>query len=139
MGTFRYPIKIGRLDDSAFETVEALADTGATYTWIPRPVLERLGIPTADPRELQLADGSVIERDIGFALATVEGRTVPTVCVFGDPDSLVLLGDDSQHGESMKIEDLTSNPQRHIMPTDVSHWHVMRKPYNRSSTDQRLA
>jgi predicted aspartyl protease len=61
MGTFRYPIKIGRLDGSAFETVEALADTGATYTWIPRPVLERLGIPAADRRELQLADGSVIE------------------------------------------------------------------------------
>ncbi len=32
MGTFRYAIKIGRLDGTRFEPVEALVDTGATCT-----------------------------------------------------------------------------------------------------------
>ena len=42
MGTFYHPIRLGRLDGSAFETVEALVDTGATWTWIPRPILDWL-------------------------------------------------------------------------------------------------
>jgi predicted aspartyl protease len=92
MGTFRYPIKIGRLDGSAFETVEALVDTGATYTWIPRPMLERLGIAPTARRRLQMANGQVIEREAGLVLVAVDGETVATMCIFGDPDSLPLLG-----------------------------------------------
>lgn len=44
MGTFLYPVRVSRLDGEAAETVEALVDTGATWTWIARPLLERLGI-----------------------------------------------------------------------------------------------
>jgi len=42
MGTFRYTIQVGPLDGSRMETLEALVDTGATYTRIPRPIRERL-------------------------------------------------------------------------------------------------
>lgn len=92
LGTFRYPIRVGRFDGTAFETVEALVDTGATWTWIPRPILDRLGIPVADHRELQLANGQIVERESGWALVTAEGVTVPTICIFGDPNSIPLLG-----------------------------------------------
>ncbi len=92
MGTFRYPIRIGRLDGSAFEQVDALVDTGATYTWIPRATLDRLGISPTDRRQLQLADGSLIEREIGLALTTVDDRTVATICIFGDEGTRPLLG-----------------------------------------------
>lgn len=92
MGTFRYTIQVGRLDGSRVETLEALVDTGATYTWIPRPILERLGLPVTSRRRLQLADGQIIERDSGLALVTIDRETVATTCIFGDPDSLALLG-----------------------------------------------
>ncbi|MGH2373349.1 MAG: retroviral-like aspartic protease family protein [bacterium] len=92
MGTFYYPIRVGRLDGSAFETIEALVDTGATWTWIPRPLLDRLDIPVADRRELQMANGQIAERESGWALITADGVTVPSICIFGDPDSIPLLG-----------------------------------------------
>lgn len=47
MGTFRYTIRIPRLDGSAFETVTASVDTGGTYTRVPRPVLTVLRIREA--------------------------------------------------------------------------------------------
>ncbi len=92
MGTFAYPLEIGPLDGSRSETIEALIDTGATYTWIPRPVLERLGIAATDRRRLRLANGQIIEREIGFALVKVESVTVTTICVFADPETTPLLG-----------------------------------------------
>jgi clan AA aspartic protease len=92
MGTFRYTIRIGRLDGSVFETVEALVDTGATYTWVPRPILERVGVTPTTRRRLQTATGQIIERDAGPVLVTVDGDTVATTCIFGDADSMPLLG-----------------------------------------------
>ncbi len=92
MGTFRYSIQIGRLEGTDVVTVQVVVDTGATYTWIPRPILERLGITPTGRRRLQLANGQVIERDAGTVLATVDGITVATPCIFGDPDTLPLLG-----------------------------------------------
>jgi predicted aspartyl protease len=92
MGTFRYPIRVGRLDGTSSEAIEALVDTGATWTWIPRPVLDRLAIPATDRRRLQMANGQIVERESGWVLITAEGVTVPTVCIFGDPDSIPLLG-----------------------------------------------
>jgi predicted aspartyl protease len=90
--TFRYPVRVGRLDGTASEIIEALVDTGATYTWIPRPVLDRLAIPATDRRRLQMANGQIVERESGWVLLTADGVTVPTICIFGDPDSIPLLG-----------------------------------------------
>lgn len=92
MGAFRYPVRIGRLDGTASEAIEALVDTGATYTWVPRPTLERLGVTPSTRRRLQLANGQIIERDAGLALITVDGETVASTCIFGDPDLVPLLG-----------------------------------------------
>ena len=44
MGVFRVPIEIGAPSGSEFETVDAVVDTGATYTMLPGSVLTRLGI-----------------------------------------------------------------------------------------------
>ena len=42
MGTFRYPIVLCSRDGTWERRVDALVDTGATYTWVPRPILEEL-------------------------------------------------------------------------------------------------
>jgi len=92
MGSFRYPVEIGDLHGQTFESLDALVDTGATYTWIPRPVLERLGLVPAFKREFLLADGRRIQRDVAQALARIDGRSLYTLCIFGDEDSEPLLG-----------------------------------------------
>jgi predicted aspartyl protease len=50
------------------EPVEFLVDSGAVYSFVPRTVLESLGIPAHARQRFRLADGSVIERDRGDAL-----------------------------------------------------------------------
>ncbi|MFQ5880385.1 MAG: aspartyl protease family protein, partial [Dehalococcoidia bacterium] len=44
MGTFRVTIEVGDPQGERFEAVEALVDTGATYSVAPRSLLERLGV-----------------------------------------------------------------------------------------------
>ena len=91
-GTFRYPIEIGATEAGPFLRLEAIVDTGAAYSWVPRELLLRLGVVPRERRRFVVADGRIIERDIGIVAARLDGRTQPTVCVFGDDGSEVLLG-----------------------------------------------
>lgn len=92
MGTFRYGLAVGSPDGQRFEDVEALVDTGATYTWIPRSLLERLGARPSFRRRLRMADGSIIERDAAVLPVRLDGQVLPTIVIFGDPGSEALLG-----------------------------------------------
>lgn len=91
-GTFRYPIIIRSADGAKTRALEALVDTGATYTWIPRPILEELGYHPRFRRKLRLADGKVIEREGTEAVVEIDGASLTTVVIFGDPESEPLLG-----------------------------------------------
>ena len=92
MGTFRYPIVIHSSDGKEKREIQALVDTGATYTWIPRPVLEELGYRPTFTRRLRLADGKVIVREACEARVEIDGLCLTTPVIFGDPDSDALLG-----------------------------------------------
>lgn len=87
VGTFRVTIEIGDPAGQHFETVEALVDTGATYTTVPAPLLERLGIAAHVRDTFILADGRRVDRDIGRAWVRVDGRAELTLVVFGDPET----------------------------------------------------
>lgn len=91
-GTFRYPIEIGATEAGPFVRLEAVVDTGAAYSSVPKAVLIQLGVVPRERRRFVVADGRVIERDIAIVAARLDGRTQPTVCVFGDDGSEVLLG-----------------------------------------------
>lgn len=92
MGTFT--VQIGIADDSGerFETFEAFVDTGASYTWIPRPALEALGHTPEEDREFEMADGRMINYGIKWIRVRVDGKTHPTPVVFGDAGTAPLLG-----------------------------------------------
>jgi clan AA aspartic protease len=92
VGHFRYRIEIGSPQGTLFESLDALVDTGATYTWTPRPVLEKLGIVPALKREFLLADGRKIQRDVAQVVAPINGQSLYTLCIFGDEKSEPLLG-----------------------------------------------
>jgi clan AA aspartic protease len=92
VATFRVSIEIGPMDQSRFERIEALVDTGATYTVVPRDVLERLGIAPQFRRRFRIADGRVVELDMAWAVVKVEGEMTYTICVFGEPGMDALLG-----------------------------------------------
>jgi predicted aspartyl protease len=50
------------------ETIEFLIDSGAIYSVVPAPVLERLGIQPLATQEFRLANGSKIARKKGVAV-----------------------------------------------------------------------
>ena len=92
MGTFRVRIEIGDPPGRRYEPIDALVDTGATYTMVPSPLLEQLGVIPHARDAFVLADGRRTERDIGRTWVRIDGRAEMTLVVFGDLDAPVLLG-----------------------------------------------
>lgn len=92
MGIFRVPIQIGSLAEDRFVRLDALVDTGATYTWVARDLLASLGIKGDEERAFVLADGRRTTYEIAWARIRIGNRTHPTIMVLGDPGSDTLLG-----------------------------------------------
>ena len=74
MGTFNVTIRIGDLGGTRFQEVEAMADTGATTTVIPRTLLNGLGISPTRQETFEYASGQQARLDMAQATAQAEGR-----------------------------------------------------------------
>ena len=92
MGTFKVEMEIGDPDGMRFETVDALVDTGATYTTAPASLLRGLGIAPLSVGSFALADGSRAEREIGQTWIRLNGESYIAPVVFADERSGPLLG-----------------------------------------------
>jgi predicted aspartyl protease len=55
------PIKLLR------EEVELLVGTGATLPWIPKKMLENIGLEPIGRKKFKTISGELIERDVSFA------------------------------------------------------------------------
>ncbi len=99
MGTFRVPVEIGDPAGQRWEAVEALVDTGASYTVVPSALLSRLGVRPARRWPFELADGREIERDIGYTMVRINGESGPTIVVFGPEGAEALLAPNGTNGD----------------------------------------
>ena len=86
------------------ELPETLVDTGAELTWVPRSALEALGIAPRKRVQFQMADGSVIEREIGYAMVYAGDTETIDEVMFGDAGDLVLLGAHALQGLNLKVD-----------------------------------
>src|SRR3989442_15615103 len=68
MGHFRVAVEVANRAGERFQPMEALVDTGATYTWIPRDVLGGLGAEPEEEWPFVLADG----REVRYPVAWVQ-------------------------------------------------------------------
>lgn len=84
MGTFQVQLEVAGPARDRFEPVEALVDTGSTYTVLPKQLLHELGVAVEYSARFVLADGSEVERELGRAWVRFEGREQFTLVVFGD-------------------------------------------------------
>ena len=50
MGLFNVPIGVGDPQGERFQIVEALVDTGATFSIVPAPILDGLGVGSPEER-----------------------------------------------------------------------------------------
>ena len=85
--TIRNPADLQRTWTGAF-----LVDTGAFDSLVPRTHLEAIGLVPKGCREYTLADGSKSELDITTADIEFQGEVVGGTIVYGDADSVPLLG-----------------------------------------------
>ena len=92
MGTFHKQIEIGALGSSQFVQLDALVDTGASFTVVPRDVLARLGVHATESDSFILADGSQRQYDMAWVQVRIDGRIELSLCVFGESGSSALLG-----------------------------------------------
>lgn len=91
MGTFRVTFEIGTPQGTRFESISGLVDTGASYTWLPTELLRRLGVVPEQKMPFGMADGTVVERDVGETRVRLDGRERTTVVIFEDDGSEPLL------------------------------------------------
>ena len=102
--TFSHLVEVSNMDGRRFESVDALVDTVSSYTVIPANLLRGLGIVPQERIEVELADGRIIERDIGEARIRVGGRNAATLVVFGDEGVSALLGAYTLEGVSLAVD-----------------------------------
>ena len=92
MGTFNVSIQVGGPSGGEFQTIDALVDTGASHTMLPRNLLTTLGVVAIERMAFQLADERMVEYDVGEARIRLDGRERTTLVIFGPDDAEPLLG-----------------------------------------------
>ena len=106
MGTFRTTVGIeSPLRRGAIvELPDVIVDTGAEATWIPRHILESMGIPPERTERYRMADGRALERQVGFAIVHAGGKATNDDVVFAEPGDLTLLGARSLEGLNLRVD-----------------------------------
>ena len=110
MGTFSVQIEVARPYGDEFAPMEALVDTGATYSVFAGPLLEGLGVTSAENGSFELADGRVVELPMGYAAIRVSEKQIIAPVVFGPAGASPLLG-----ATALEIARLAIDPVRQTL------------------------
>lgn len=93
MGLTTLTIEVGNpAKPEVTEPIEFLVDSGAVYSVVPTPVLEKLGIKPLAEEEFRLANGEKITRKKGGALFKYQDKIGVADVIFGEKNDSVLLG-----------------------------------------------
>ena len=93
MGQFSVRVTVGNPSDPRREAdVELLVDTGATLSWVPREVAEKIGAPHVSRSSFRLADGRTVERETSVAIFRLDGAAMGSPFVIAEPGDGCLLG-----------------------------------------------
>ena len=107
MGTFHVGARVENLVDRSkgASLPKLLVDTGSGYTWVPEPILEKLGI-AREKKDLEfvMANGQKITRSVGFAIVRVDKSFTVDEVVFAEKGDLLLLGARSLEGLSLTVD-----------------------------------
>jgi len=93
MGLTVLEIEVGNpANPEVTEKVEFLIDSGAVYSVVPTPVLEKLGIKPLAEEEFRLANGDKVVRKKGIALFKYGDKVGGADVIFGEEGDQQLLG-----------------------------------------------
>src|SRR5207247_10455571 len=86
--------------------IEVLVDTGSELTWLPGEALRAIGITPRRNRLFQTADRKTIEREVGYAIVSVDQYQTVDEIVFGLPGDFSLLGVRTLEGFGVMVDAL---------------------------------
>ena len=116
MGMFEVKVKLASLTaPRRTEGISLLVDTGSTVSWIPREVLQKLGVTAFSRLNFSLADGRRLERDVTAVLVTFDGRKAPVQVAFGEPGEEAVLGATALEGLGFMVEPVAKK----LIPRDL--------------------
>ena len=116
MGMFEVNVGVANLAaPTRSAEISLLVDTGATLSWIPRNLLESLGITAFSRLPFTLADGRRLEREVTAVLLTIDGRKAPVEVAFGQPGEEAVLGATALEGLGFMIDPVAKK----LVPRDL--------------------
>jgi clan AA aspartic protease len=128
MGLTVLEIEVGNVANPEItEKVEFLVDSGAIYSVVPTPILEKLGIRPITHQEFRLADGSKTVRKKGGALFRHNERVGVADVIFGEEGDSNLLGAFTLEALGLSLDPL----RRELKPlpmilAEYSPWSMVR-------------
>ncbi|MDE0138573.1 MAG: Retroviral aspartyl protease [bacterium] len=104
MGVLNQTVRLAAEDGGRSLDVELMVDIGTLFTMVPAPLLRELGVSPIDRFPLVLQDGRRVEYDMGRAIATVEGRSIHTLVLFGEKKDRPRLGTYTLDGLRLAVD-----------------------------------
>ena len=98
-----------------------LVDTGATDSVIPGNELEKIGIKREFKRTYELADGSLLEFDVGYAMLRINGEQTMGSVIFGSDDIEPLLGITALESIGFIIDPVRQILRKTAVPLKIFH------------------
>ncbi len=115
MGTFYHEMQVFSADGDRVESVDALMDTGASYSQVPGSVLRRLGIFPTDTVGAELADCRVAEDPVAEIRVRIDGLETFTWVTFGPEGVASLMGAHALEGVRLAVDPL----RQQLIPTRI--------------------
>ncbi len=115
MGETRINFKIYGANDQAVK-LEAVVDTGATFSKIPKSVVTRLGLEAKYETEVELGDGRVIKRKLTLVDMEIEEVRRPVLVAIGEEEK-PLIGYTALELLGFKVNSITRKLEK-AMPIE---------------------
>ena len=120
-GTFSYPLEVISADGTRFEVVDALVDTGSTFTCLPASLLHELRIVPCRRIQSELPDGSIVDDEVGEVYVRLAGIERPTIVTFAEENSPPVIGKYTLEGALLVVDPV----RQRLAPTHalrISRW-----------------
>ena len=92
MGTFFVSIQVADRFDERYANIDALVDTGSSYSSLPESLLDELGIEREETRRFELADNRIVEYNLGETRIRIQDREKTVPVMFAPNDTMPLVG-----------------------------------------------
>lgn len=92
MGTFYVTIQVADRFRERYAHIDALVDTGSTYTSLPEGMLDELGIEREATCNFELADNRIVEYPLGETRVRIGDREHTVLVMFAPDDETPLVG-----------------------------------------------